>query len=122
VRRLVREGERLGRAKDHFGESPRWDHDGIGWGGWLLMTVVMVAFWALVSLAVVTLLGAGGSAASRVRLGQSSPRSRARDRTASAGTSPNSALRSPPPQSTPTTSSPASSPATSLPEHTSRHR
>ena len=32
-----------------------WYHDGMGWGGWLLMTLVMVVFWALVVLAVVAL-------------------------------------------------------------------
>ena len=29
-----------------------WYHDGMGWGGWLLMTLAMVAFWALVVFAV----------------------------------------------------------------------
>jgi putative membrane protein len=32
-----------------------WYHDGTGWGGWLVMTIAMVAFWALVVLAVVAL-------------------------------------------------------------------
>ena len=32
-----------------------WYHDGMGWGGWLLMTLAMVAFWALVIFAVVAL-------------------------------------------------------------------
>lgn len=32
-----------------------WYHDGMGWGGWLLMTLAMVAFWALVVFAVVAL-------------------------------------------------------------------
>ena len=32
-----------------------WYHEGLGWGGWLLMTVGMVAFWSLVVFAVVTL-------------------------------------------------------------------
>lgn len=32
-----------------------WYHDGLGWGGWLVMTLAMVAFWALVVLAVVAL-------------------------------------------------------------------
>ena len=30
-----------------------WYHDGMGWGGWILMTAAMVAFWALVVFAVV---------------------------------------------------------------------
>lgn len=25
-----------------------WWHDGMGWGGWILMTLTMVAFWSLV--------------------------------------------------------------------------
>jgi putative membrane protein len=33
-----------------------WYHDGAGWGGWLLMTLAMVAFWALVAFAVVAVL------------------------------------------------------------------
>lgn len=32
-----------------------WYQDGTGWGGWLVMTVAMVAFWALVIFAVVAL-------------------------------------------------------------------
>jgi putative membrane protein len=32
-----------------------WYHDGSGWGGWILMTVAMVAFWALVVFAVVAI-------------------------------------------------------------------
>ena len=32
-----------------------WYHDGTGWGGWILMTLAMVAFWALVVVAVVAL-------------------------------------------------------------------
>ena len=32
-----------------------WHHDGMGWGGWLVMVVGMVAFWALVVIAVMTL-------------------------------------------------------------------
>ena len=32
-----------------------WYHDGTGWGGWLVMALAMVAFWALVVLAVVAL-------------------------------------------------------------------
>ena len=29
-----------------------WHHDGVGWDGWILMTLAMVAFWALVAFAV----------------------------------------------------------------------
>lgn len=32
-----------------------WYHDGAGWGGWLVMTIAMIAFWALVVVAVVVL-------------------------------------------------------------------
>lgn len=32
-----------------------WYHDGMGWGGWIIMTVAMVAFWALVVVAVVAM-------------------------------------------------------------------
>lgn len=32
-----------------------WYHDGLGWGGWLLMTVAMVAFWGLAVVAVLAL-------------------------------------------------------------------
>ena len=32
-----------------------WYHDGMGWGGWIVMTVAMVAFWALVVFAVLAL-------------------------------------------------------------------
>lgn len=32
-----------------------WYHDGMGWGGWLLMTLTMVVFWAAVVLAVMAL-------------------------------------------------------------------
>ena len=32
-----------------------WYHDGMGWGGWILMTLAMVAFWALVIVAVIAI-------------------------------------------------------------------
>ena len=32
-----------------------WYHNGVGWGGWLLMTLMMLAFWALVIFAVVAI-------------------------------------------------------------------
>ncbi len=35
-----------------------WYHDGVGWGGWLVMVVSMLAFWALVVFAVVALFRA----------------------------------------------------------------
>lgn len=32
-----------------------WYHDGAGWGGWLVMSIAMIAFWAMVIVAVVVL-------------------------------------------------------------------
>lgn len=32
-----------------------WYQDGMGWGGWIAMSLVMVAFWALVVFAVVAI-------------------------------------------------------------------
>jgi len=32
-----------------------WYQDGMGWGGWILMTVAMVAFWALVVFGLVAI-------------------------------------------------------------------
>ena len=32
-----------------------WYHDGTGWGGWILMTLAMLAFWVLVVYAVVAI-------------------------------------------------------------------
>ena len=32
-----------------------WYHDGVGWGGWLVMAFSMVAFWGLVVFAVVAI-------------------------------------------------------------------
>ena len=32
-----------------------WYHDGVGWGGWLVMLLGMFAFWGLVVWAVVAL-------------------------------------------------------------------
>src|SRR5690606_33981090 len=49
------------RAWNHYDTAKElrammgWYHDGTGWGGWLLMAVVMVAFWTLVALGVVAL-------------------------------------------------------------------
>lgn len=33
-----------------------WYEEGPGWGGWLLMTVGMVAIWALVAITVIALV------------------------------------------------------------------
>ena len=32
-----------------------WWHDGIGWSGWILMTLTMVAFWSLVVFGLIAL-------------------------------------------------------------------
>jgi putative membrane protein len=44
-------------------------NDGLGWGGWILMTLVMLAFWALVIFGIVAvfrgLSGNGQSATPR---------------------------------------------------------
>ena len=32
-----------------------WYNDGMGWGGWIAMTLMMVAFWGLVIFAVVAI-------------------------------------------------------------------
>lgn len=32
-----------------------WWYDGIGWGGWVVMTLIMVAFWSLVVFAVIAM-------------------------------------------------------------------
>ena len=39
-----------------------WYNDGVGWGGWIVMTLVMLAFWALVIFGVVAVFrGVGKS-------------------------------------------------------------
>lgn len=55
---------------------------GWGWGGWILMTLVMVAFWGLVITAVVLAiryLAGGGSHHNRVGGGSAPASSRAED-------------------------------------------
>ncbi len=53
-----------------WGDGTGW---GMGWAGWLVMTLVMLAFWALVVFGVVALFRG-------VRPGEA-PRARRRDRT-----------------------------------------
>ncbi|GAA1157475.1 SHOCT domain-containing protein [Nocardioides aquiterrae] len=36
-----------------------WYGDGVGWGGWLVMSLSMIAFWALVVFAVVAIFRTG---------------------------------------------------------------
>ena len=40
-----------------------WYHGGWGWGAWLVMTFVMVAFWMLVIWAAVNVVRSAGEAA-----------------------------------------------------------
>ena len=38
-----------------------WWHNGLGWGGWVVMTLTMVAFWSLVVLLMIVIFrGEGG--------------------------------------------------------------
>lgn len=37
-------------------------HNGVGWGGWVLMALAMVAFWGLAFYAIVALLRSGSPA------------------------------------------------------------
>lgn len=39
-------------------------YGGMGWGGWVLMALVMVAFWALVVYAIVALFRGNGTSSS----------------------------------------------------------
>jgi putative membrane protein len=52
-------GARLTVIAEHAQKELRtmmgWYHDGMGWGGWLVMSLGMVAFWGLVLWAVVVL-------------------------------------------------------------------
>lgn len=50
-----------------------WWNNGFGWGNWIVMTLAMVAFWALVVFAVVALFrdGRGAEAAVGRRRGES---------------------------------------------------
>lgn len=32
-----------------------WWHDGVGWGGWIVMTLTVVAFWSLVVFALIAI-------------------------------------------------------------------
>ena len=48
-----------------------WYDGGIGWGGWLVMSVGMAAFWALVVVAVVALFRTGRDDRPAPQLGRS---------------------------------------------------
>jgi putative membrane protein len=56
-----------------------WDH-GYGAGGWIVMMVVMVAFWALVVFAIIAIFRSTGSGAARtVQFGPETGEQRRRD-------------------------------------------
>ncbi|HSE07836.1 MAG TPA: hypothetical protein VLB29_04150 [Nocardioidaceae bacterium] len=42
-----------------------WYGDGMGWGGWIAMTLAMVAFWGLVVFAVVAIFRGVGTSDQR---------------------------------------------------------
>ena len=42
-----------------------WGDGGVGWGGWVMMTFGMVAFWAVVAFVVVTLVRSTSGPADR---------------------------------------------------------
>jgi putative membrane protein len=48
-----------------------WYGDGMGWGGWIAMTLAMVVFWTVVVLAVVAIFR--GTSESRATRGESRP-------------------------------------------------
>lgn len=39
-----------------------WWNNGVGWGGWVIMTLTMVAFWSLVVFAVAAIFRGGREA------------------------------------------------------------
>ena len=51
-----------------------WYHDGVGWGGWIAMTLAMLAFWGLVVFVVVALFRSSNSTASPERRESRDPR------------------------------------------------
>jgi putative membrane protein len=53
-----------------------WYHDGVGWGGWIVMVLAMVAFWGMVVFVVVALFRGVGTGGGKDRGGdrQRSPR------------------------------------------------
>ena len=36
-----------------------WWHNGVGWGGWIVMTLTVVAFWSLVVFALIAIFRSG---------------------------------------------------------------
>jgi len=50
-----------------------WYDDGWGWGGWLVMTLGMVAFWGLVFWAIVTVVRSSATPGDREPAGGRTP-------------------------------------------------
>ena len=50
-----------------------WYHDGVGWGGWIMMTLAIVAFWGVVVFVVVALFRSANSTGSPDRRGARDP-------------------------------------------------
>ena len=51
-----------------------WYHDGVGWGGWIMMTLAMVAFWGLVVFVVIALFRNSNNVESPDRRGPRDPK------------------------------------------------
>lgn len=47
-----------------------WYHDGVGWGGWIMMTLAMVAFWGAVAFVVVALFRSTSNSGRTDRIGR----------------------------------------------------
>jgi putative membrane protein len=61
--RTLRRGHvRRARRDEELSTMMGWNHDGGGWGGWILMAVLMLAFWALVVFAVIAIFRGTGRA------------------------------------------------------------
>jgi len=58
----------MGRGR--YDEGP-WMHDGMGWGGWLLMTLFLLLLVALIVGVVIALVRASGSRSSAPAMGGS---------------------------------------------------
>lgn len=53
-----------GSGRGRYDEGP-WMHDGMGWGGWLLMTLFLLLLVALIVGVVIALVRASGSRSSQ---------------------------------------------------------
>jgi len=50
-----------------------WYHDGVGWGGWMVMTLSMLLFWGVVVFVLVALFRSASSPGSADRYGPRDP-------------------------------------------------